>query len=97
MSYPQFDDQNNISIQNKLRDYTRIASSSFLVRYNIAKDEESAKKIYLLLSVLIFATSIGIVIYNYTKNNKSVKPKYKLSQEILQKLPDEIQYNIIKN
>lgn len=97
MSFTQFEDQNNISIRQQLRQYADIGSASFLVRHNIAKDEEGAKKISLFFSIFIFLLSISIFMFSYFKKNDEIKPKYRLSQDILQKLPSEVQYNIIKN
>jgi hypothetical protein len=97
MPLTQFEDQNNISIRQQLRQYTDIESSSFLVRHNIAKDEEGAKKISLFFAIFIFLISISIFMFSYFKKDNETKPKYRLSQEVLQKLPSEVQYNIIKN
>jgi hypothetical protein len=97
MPLTQFEDQNNISIRQQLMQYTNIDSASFLVRHNIAKDEEGAKKISLFFSIFIFLLSVSIFMFGYFKKNTEIKPKYRLSQDVLQKLPSEVQYNIIKN
>jgi hypothetical protein len=97
MSFTQFEDQNNISIRQQLKRYADIDSASFLVRHNIAKDEEGAKKISLFFSIIIFILAISISIFGYFGKTETVKPKYKISNEILQKLPPGVQYNIIKN
>lgn len=91
----QFEDQNNLLVRRNMytKNYGPIVT--LLFKYHIAKNEKTANRILLFVSVIIFICAGIIVTQNIIKANTPVKVKYNLSKEVFNKLPQKVQVKIL--
>ena len=92
----EFEDQNNSRIKNNAYQSKYSPLTFFLIRHKIVKKESTANILLLIMSGILIVASIGLSIFYVKKDSSKSNSQYKLSKEVLSKLPIEIQKKINK-
>lgn len=93
----QFEDQTNIPLRRNVYSPTpRGFISSFLLKHNLAKDDSSANRIMVTMSVAVLIFAAALITINFIKANAPVKVKYNISKKAFNMLPQDIQIKILE-
>ena len=98
MSQLEFEDQK--SIKTLRREIIRDKSNpriDLILKLHLARDEEGAKKVMLIVASIILVLSITLVIWDTYKANHKNKIGYNISERVLKRLPIDIQTNMLIN
>lgn len=66
----------------------------FVMRIGLAKTEERANQVLLLLAICLFLISLIIFFVYMKKNTSEQKVTYKFSKDLIKKLPQNIQIKL---
>ncbi len=70
-------------------------SIRMIYKLRLAKTEEVANKILLVISITLFVVAGAVLFWNIHKTNTPPKIKYNFSGALLKKLPPQIQAQIL--